>query len=100
MKCKLHFNFLIIYDLFDRVYPDIVINHMSGTENHGQGSGGSQFDGGSLSYPGVPYTAPNFNPRSKCPSGDGHVNNYGDPNNVRNCYLLSLTDLDQASSFV
>lgn len=76
---------------------DAIINHMAGTENSGHGSGGTQFDGPTLSFPGVPYSAPNFNPRSKCPSGDGHVNNYGDPNNVRNCYLLSLADLDQVS---
>ncbi|XP_025086169.1 alpha-amylase-like isoform X1 [Pomacea canaliculata] len=83
-----------------RIFVDSVVNHMSGTENKGQGSGGTSFDGPSLSYPGVPYSAQNFNPRSKCPSGDGHVNNYGDPNNVRNCYLLSLSDLDQSQDYV
>ena len=35
-----------------------------------------------------------------CPSGDGNVNNYGDPNNVRNCYLVGLTDLYGALDYV
>ncbi|XP_076446342.1 uncharacterized protein LOC143283850 [Babylonia areolata] len=83
-----------------RIYAGVVVNHMAGSEYSGRGWGGTSFDGGSLSYPGVPYSAANFNPRSKCPSGDGHVNNYGDPNNVRNCYLLSLTDLDQSQEHV
>ena len=83
------------HNCFLRIFVDAIINHMAGVENSGHGSGGTQFDGPSLSFPGVPYSSPNFNPRSKCPSGDGHVNDYEDPNNVRNCYLLSLADLDQ-----
>lgn len=35
-----------------------------------------------------------------CPSFDGNVNNYGDPNNVRNCYLVGLTDLYGALDYV
>jgi alpha-amylase len=35
-----------------------------------------------------------------CPSGDSNVNNYGDPNNVRNCYLVGLTDLYGALDYV
>nr|KAG5706336.1 hypothetical protein BaRGS_026118 [Batillaria attramentaria] len=90
----------VSYKLVSRIYADVVVNHMAGAEQSGRGSGGTSFDGSTLSYPGVPYSAQNFNPRSKCPSGDGHVNNYGDPNNVRNCYLLSLTDLDQSQDYV
>ena len=30
----------------------------------------------------------------------GNVNDYSDPNNVRNCYLVGLTDLYGASDYV
>ena len=30
----------------------------------------------------------------------GSVNNYGDPNNVRNCYLVGLTDLYGGKEYV
>lgn len=33
-------------------------------------------------------------------SWTGNVNNYGDPNNVRNCYLVGLTDLYGALDYV
>lgn len=74
---------------------DAVINHMTGTERTGEGSGGSQYDGATMSYPAVPYTAANFNGRPKCPSGSGKIQNYNNAEEVRNCMLLTLTDLDQ-----
>ncbi|XP_012935869.1 pancreatic alpha-amylase-like [Aplysia californica] len=42
----------------------------------------------------------NFNDRSKCPSHDGNINNYGDPHNVRDCNLVGLTDLDGSQGYV
>lgn len=99
-----------------RIYVDAVVNHMSGKGREGTGDGGSSFNGDALSFPGVPYSAEHFTPRDKCPSGDGNsisvhsflvrsivsferfisqgnVNDYADPSDVRNCYLLGLTDL-------
>ena len=46
------------------------------------------FNGGSQQYPGVPYGPGDFH-QPYC-----DVNNYQDPNNVRNCYLASLNDLN------
>merc|ERR1719295_600351 len=76
------------------VIADTVINHMSGHGSSGTGVDGSSFNGGSQQYPGVPYG-----------SGDFHqpycdVNNYQDPNNVRNCYLASLNDLNGGKEYV
>lgn len=48
----------------------------------------------------VPFSAEHFTPKDMCPSFDGNVNNYGDPNNVRNCYLSGLTDLYGALDYV
>ena len=79
----------------DRVYVDVQLNHMTGTERSGTGTAGSKFNGGTLDFPGVPYTSANFNPRSKCPSSDGHIDNYDNAAEVRNCQLLTLADLDQ-----
>ncbi|XP_050415125.2 alpha-amylase [Patella vulgata] len=83
-----------------RVFVDVVVNHMAGLGRKGQGTAGSNYDSDALSFPGVPFGRDNFNDKSKCPSGDGMVNNYGDPNNVRNCYLVGLTDLDQSQEYV
>ena len=74
---------------------DVQLNHMTGTERSGTGTAGSKFNGGTLDFPGVPYTSANFNPRSKCPSSDGHIHNYDNAEEVRNCQLLTLADLDQ-----
>lgn len=76
-----------------RIYVDAVVNHMTGLGRTGTADGGSTYDGDAHSFPGVPFSREHFTPRDKCPSGDGNVNNYGDPNNVRNCYLVGLTDL-------
>ncbi|CAG2253198.1 AMY [Mytilus edulis] len=69
-----------------RIYVDVVINHMAGPSNY--------------DFPGVPFSRQHFNDKDKCPSHDGMVNNYGDPNNVRNCFLVGLTDLDQKQEYV
>ncbi|XP_055893860.1 alpha-amylase-like [Biomphalaria glabrata] len=83
-----------------RVYVDAVVNHMAGLGRKGVGTAGSTFDSDARDFPGVPYTKDNFNDRSDCPSHDGNVNNYGDPKNVRNCYLVGLTDLDASQEYV
>ncbi|XP_059150386.1 alpha-amylase-like [Physella acuta] len=83
-----------------RVYVDAVVNHMAGLGRKGVGTAGSTFDSDAKDFPGVPYTKENFNDRSDCPSGDGNVNNYGDPKNVRDCYLVGLTDLKASQPYV
>ncbi|XP_052722542.1 alpha-amylase-like [Crassostrea angulata] len=83
-----------------RVYVDSVVNHMAGLGRIGTGTAGSHFNSSNYDFPGVPYTRPNFNTRDKCPSGGGGVDNYSDPKNVRNCFLVGLTDLDQSKEYV
>ncbi|CAG0880034.1 unnamed protein product [Cyprideis torosa] len=76
-----------------RIYVDAIINHMAALGRTGPGSGGSDFDGDAHDFPAVPFSREHFTPREECPSGDGFVNDYSDPYNVRNCYLVGLTDL-------
>jgi hypothetical protein len=46
-----------------RIYPDVVINHMAA--GNGVGTGGSQSNYNSLSFPGVPYSNMDFNARCR-----------------------------------
>jgi alpha-amylase len=55
------------------IYVDAVVNHMTGAERSGTGSAGSSFDGGSLSYPSVPFSGTDFTPRDLCSSASGAV---------------------------
>jgi alpha-amylase len=73
-----------------RIYVDAVINHMAA--GNGQGTGGSSSQVGS-SYPSVPYGSNDFNPNCA-------INNYNDPNQVRNCWLVGLPDLKIGSQWV
>lgn len=72
---------------------DIVINHMAGKGRSGTGTAGSNFNSDNYEFPGVPYSPTDFNTYCK-------LNNYGDPNEVRNCYLVDLTDLNQGKDYV
>ena len=60
----------------------------------GTGTGGSSFDGDAQSYPGVPFSSLDFHQ----PICD--IQNYGDPTEVRNCYLVGLNDLAGAKDYV
>ncbi|KAK7084372.1 Pancreatic alpha-amylase 2a5 [Halocaridina rubra] len=83
-----------------RIYVDAVINHMSGGWPQGTvGTGGSSFDSGSQSYPGVPFSGFDFND-ANCNTASGNIENYGDANQVRNCKLVGLNDLNQGSDYV
>lgn len=73
-----------------RIYVDAVINHMAA--GNGQGTGGSSSTVGS-SYPAVPFGSNDFNPNCA-------INNYNDPNQVRNCWLVGLPDLKTGTSWV
>ena len=81
-----------------RIYVDVVVNHMTGGGS-GQGTGGSSYDTDSESYPGVPYGRNDFNDNN-CHSGDGNIDNYQDAEQVRNCRLSGLRDLNQGTSYV
>lgn len=74
-----------------RIYVDAVINHMSATS--GTGTGGSSGNAGTLQFPAVPYGPGDFNPSCS-------INDYNDRNQVRNCWLVGLPDLNQGSAWV
>ncbi|CAL2042372.1 hypothetical protein CAEBREN_19315 [Caenorhabditis brenneri] len=88
-----------------RIIVDIVMNHMVGIgQKSGSGvssSGSSSFDGthGVQSFPGVPYSLEDFN-NPKC-DGDIQGSDYqNSADHVKNCRLVGLLDLNQASSTV
>ncbi|XP_069940254.1 alpha-amylase A-like isoform X4 [Cherax quadricarinatus] len=83
-----------------RVIVDVVVNHMAELGRSGYGSGGTTFNADQLDFPGVPYTSVDFTPQDLCPSADGIVGNNSDVYEVRNCYLLGLTDLYTSSYHV
>jgi alpha-amylase len=74
-----------------RIYPDIIINHMSGAT--GIGTGGSIADARTLHYSAVPFGPADFNP-------DCSINSYQDKYQVRNCRLVGLPDLNQSRPWV
>ena len=51
---------------------DAVINHMTGA-GAGNGSNNSPFDGGTQSYPGVPYSSIDFHGHADCPTSDLNI---------------------------
>ena len=67
---------------------------MTGRGGSGQGTGGSGFDGQSQRYDGVPFSSLDF-PQPYC-----DIQDYGNPEEVRNCYLVSLNDLDGSLIFI
>ena len=76
-----------------RIYVDVVFNHMTGDHSNAVGTGGTTASTSSKSYPGVPYSSLDFHPSCA-------INNYGNVNQVRNCELVGLKDLDQSKSYV
>ncbi|KAL3892174.1 hypothetical protein ACJMK2_004408 [Sinanodonta woodiana] len=83
-----------------RIYVDVVMNHMTGSGGSGQGTGGSQWDGNSLSFPGVPFSSWDFNDASTCSTSDLNIHNYQNVQEVRNCRLVSLLDLKLSKDYV
>jgi len=76
------------------VYVDVVINHMTGHGGCCQGTAGSSYSGEEERYDAVPYSSQDFH-QPYC-----EISNYNDPNDVRNCYLVSLNDLDGGKDYV
>ena len=60
----------------------------------GQGTGGSSFNGGNQEYPGVPFGSGDFH-QPYC-----EISNYNNADEVRNCYLVSLNDLNGGKDYV
>ena len=80
-----------------RIYVDAIINHMGAAA--GQGSAGTDYNAGSLSFPGVPYGSNDFNDK-KCRSNSGSIESYNDIYQVRNCRLVGLPDLALGDDYV
>merc|ERR1712121_200878 len=76
------------------IYVDVVLNHMTGHGAVGTGTGGSSYNGNNEDYPGVPYGSGDFH-QPYC-----EIGNYNNANEVRNCYLVSLNDLDGGKDYV
>ena len=66
----------------------------------GRGTGGSYYDSANLIFEGVPYTNEDFNVHGECPSATGGIDDPQDPNQVRNCRLGDLSDLNQGREYV
>ncbi|HWO24637.1 MAG TPA: carbohydrate-binding module family 20 domain-containing protein [Kofleriaceae bacterium] len=74
-----------------QIYADAVINHMAGGSGTTSSAGNRPW--GIKSYPNVPYGVNDFH--ATCA-----INNYGDANNVQNCELSGLQDLNTSASYV
>lgn len=77
-----------------RVIADAVINHMAGIPG-GVGWAGTEFT--LYEYPGL-FTYVDFNRCGLTP--DGNIHDYLDAEEVRNCRLVGLADLDTSSEYV
>jgi alpha-amylase len=82
-----------------KIYPDAVINHMCGVGGTGKGTGGSYFDANAESFPEVPFSKGDMNDNN-CNTKSGGIENYNDANQVRNCKLVGLIDLNQGKDYV
>lgn len=78
-----------------KVYADAVVNHMTGQDAGGVGSGGTTFE--HYSYPGL-YTPSDFHHCGQ--NGDDDIADYFDRTEVQTCELVNLADLDTGSPSV
>lgn len=76
------------------IIADAVINHMTGQETPGIGTGGSAYE--HYEYPGI-YTAEDFH---QCGSANNDIAVYTDAFEVQNCELVNLADLKTESESV
>lgn len=83
-----------------RIFADVVVNHMTGVGGSGTGTGGTYYDAGKLSYPGVPFSSWDFNDGAQCHTGDLNIHNYQNAEEVRNCRLVNLADLKLSKDYV
>ncbi|XP_029822357.2 alpha-amylase isoform X1 [Ixodes scapularis] len=78
-----------------RIYVDTVINHMTAASGSANGTAGSSYDAEGH-YEAVPYSPEDFHTKQQCGSPSGNLENMFDINQVRNCRLVGLIDLDQS----
>ncbi|WP_055428243.1 type I pullulanase [Bifidobacterium aesculapii] len=77
-----------------RIIADAVINHTTGADQGaGTGVAGSAYDGDG-DFPAVPYTKENFHSCTK------NIGDYTNADEVQNCRLTSLQDLDTSQEYV
>lgn len=77
-----------------RIYVDVVFNHMAADNTHPiVGTGGSTASPETRNYSAVPYCVHDFHPTCA-------IYDYGDPQQVRNCELVGLHDLNQTVPWV
>ncbi len=77
-----------------RIIADAVINHMTGQNDPGVGTGGSSYE--HYEYPGI-YTKNDFH---ECGSTGNDIGNYQDAFEVQNCELVNLADLKTETQHV
>lgn len=75
-----------------RVYVELVLNHMAAGRGI-IGTGGSLADGEMLMYPALKYNASDFH--KQC-----DIENFANIDQIRQCQLLGMPDLDQGRAFV
>ncbi|MBT1181999.1 type I pullulanase [Bifidobacterium sp. CP2] len=76
------------------IIADAVINHTSGADQGtGTGVAGSTYDGDG-NFPAIPYTKENFHSCIK------NIGDYTNADEVQNCRLTSLQDLDTSQEYV
>lgn len=80
-------------DVGIRIYVDAVINHMAAESKTFLGTGESPANPTAKMFPGVPYSPEDFHPSCG-------IESYQDANQVRNCELAGLRDLDHSRESV
>ena len=77
---------------------------MTGSDGNGTGSGGTEWDSnnGTISFPSVPYNESDFNccHCSKCLTASCTIEDYRNINQVKNCRLVRLLDLNLGKASV
>ncbi|GAB0097243.1 Alpha-amylase [Sergentomyia squamirostris] len=81
------------YNAGIRIYVDVVFNHMAAGDEEIVGTGGSVVYPPDRIYPHVPYGPEDFNDHCI-------ITDYNNVNQVRNCELVHLPDLNQKSENV
>lgn len=76
------------------IIADSVVNHTTGADQgEGTGVAGSKYDGEG-NFPAIPYTKENFHDCTK------NIGDYTNADEVQNCRLTSLQDLDTSQEYV
>ncbi|MEN9713363.1 MAG: hypothetical protein RLZZ164_27 [Actinomycetota bacterium] len=77
-----------------QVIVDVVINHMTGQRSGGQGFAGTKFD--KYEYPGL-YKPEDFH---VCPTGVDQIQDYSNVEEIQQCELLGMSDLNTGKANV